>query len=88
MMGQNVFVYPDIQMVVATTAGNEEFFTSNAMQDILERYLPKPGEAGERREEDKREQQKLREAERRLSQPVKRRKKILAGGWHRKKDSG
>ncbi len=85
MMGQNVFVYPDIQMVVATTAGNEEFFTSNAMQDILERYLPKPGEAGERREEDKREQQKLREAERRLSQPVKRRKKILAGGWHRKK---
>ena len=42
MMGQNVFVYPDVQMIVVTTGGNEEFFNSNIMQEILESYLAKP----------------------------------------------
>ncbi len=87
MMGQNVFVYPDIQMVVVTTAGNEEFFTSNAMQDILERYLPKQEEMDERLEENKKEQQKLRETQWRLSHPKKIQKMIRKGGWHRKKET-
>lgn len=40
MLGQNVFVYPDVDMVVVTTAGNEVLFNSNVLQDVLEEHLP------------------------------------------------
>lgn len=87
MMGQNVFVYPDVQMVVVTTAGNEEFFTSNAMQNILERYLPEQGEQRERLPENMQEYQKLREVEWNFSHPRIDQKRIKRGGWHRKKET-
>ncbi|MFQ9396034.1 MAG: hypothetical protein ACLR2E_20970 [Lachnospiraceae bacterium] len=36
-----MFVYPDVDMVVVTTAGNEVLFNSNALQDVLEEHLPR-----------------------------------------------
>lgn len=86
MMGQNVFVYPDIQMIVVTTGGNEEFFNSNVMQEILESYLPKPEETGGQLPENIREYQKLKDLEWNLSNPCSRGKKIKRGGWKRKKE--
>lgn len=87
MMGQNVFVYPDVQMIVVTTGGNEEFFNSNIMQEILESYLPNPGEIQEQLPENIREYQKLKDLEWNLSNPVHMGSKIKRGGWKRKKES-
>ena len=87
MMGQNVFVYPDIEMVIVTTAGNEEFFTSNAMQDILERFLPQQGEICEKLPENNIEYQKLLDLEWNLSHPGRPSRVIRHRGWHRDKDN-
>lgn len=100
MMGQNVFVYPDVQMVVVTTAGNEEFFASNAMLDILEYYLPKAGEKAEPSNENLQmgeasgklpenlcEHQKLLELEWNVSHP-KNIQQRMQGGWRRRNSKG
>lgn len=44
MLGQNVFVYPDDQMVVVTTAGSDIFFNSHELSKIRDTYLPPEGE--------------------------------------------
>lgn len=85
MMGQNVFVYPDVQMVIVTTAGNQEFFASNAMMDILAQYLPGKGESQEPLPENLREHQKLLDLEWNFSHPKVESGKIR-GGWCRKTD--
>lgn len=40
MLGQNVLVYPDIDMVIVTNAGNEELFQSGKMLSIIRKYFP------------------------------------------------
>ena len=40
MLGQNVLVYPDADMVIATNAGNEELFQSGKMLDIIRKNFP------------------------------------------------
>lgn len=35
MLGQNVYVYPDIDMVIAVNAGNNEVFQTGTMTDII-----------------------------------------------------
>ena len=39
MLGQNVHVYPDIDMVLVTNAGNEEVFQEGAMTGIVRRFF-------------------------------------------------
>ena len=40
MLGQNVLIYPDVDMVIVTNAGNEELFQDNVMLNIIRKYYP------------------------------------------------
>lgn len=40
MLGQNVLIYQDVDMVIVTNAGNEELFQDNVMLNIIRKYFP------------------------------------------------
>lgn len=40
MLGQNVLICPDVDMVIVTNAGNEELFQDNVMLNIIRKYFP------------------------------------------------
>ena len=40
MLGQNVIIYPDMDMVLVTNAGNKEMFQDCIMLNIIRKYLP------------------------------------------------
>ena len=40
MLGQNVLIYPDVDMVIVTNAGNEELFQDNVMLNLIRKYFP------------------------------------------------
>ena len=39
MFGQNVFIFPNIDTVIVTTAGSENFFPKNAVFDVVMKYF-------------------------------------------------
>ena len=39
MLGQNVFVYPDIDMVIVTNGGNQELFQTSSMATNIRNYM-------------------------------------------------
>lgn len=39
MLGQNVFIMPDLDMVIVTTAGNGELFPKSLMSDLVSKYF-------------------------------------------------
>ncbi len=39
MLGQNVYVYPDIEMMIVTNAGNDDLFQSGNMSQIVREYM-------------------------------------------------
>ena len=84
MLGQNVFVYPDLKMVVATTAGNEVFFNGHELQRILEIYLPPKGSDLSPLPENKEAYGKLLRVQREFSAPPSSFPAIQKGGWGRK----
>ena len=40
MLGQNVIIYPDLDMVLVTNAGNKEMFQDCIMLNIIRKYFP------------------------------------------------
>ena len=40
MLGQNVIIYPDMDMVLVTNAGNKEMFQDCIMLNIIRKYIP------------------------------------------------
>ena len=40
MLGQNVIIYPDMDMVLVTNAGNKEMFQDCIMMNIIRKYCP------------------------------------------------
>ncbi|WP_230397829.1 serine hydrolase domain-containing protein [Novisyntrophococcus fermenticellae] len=52
MLGQNVIVYPDMDMVLVTCAGSNELFQNCVMLNIIRKYLPNDYHPGERLEEN------------------------------------
>lgn len=40
MLGQNVVIYPDMDMVLVTNAGNNELFQDYIMLNIIRKYFP------------------------------------------------
>lgn len=40
MLGQNVIIYPDMDMVLVTNAGNKEMFQDCVMLNIIRKYFP------------------------------------------------
>ena len=47
MLGQNVIVYPDLDMVIVTCAGNNELFQNNVMLNIIRDAFPPEYHASE-----------------------------------------
>ena len=41
MLGQNVIVYPDMNVVIVTNAGNNELFQNCVMLNIIRKYFPR-----------------------------------------------
>ena len=41
MLGQNIIVFPDINMVIVTTAGNNELFQHCRIMELIEKYFAK-----------------------------------------------
>ena len=39
MLGQNIIVYPDLNMVIVNTAGNNELFQTSRMMDVIGSYF-------------------------------------------------
>lgn len=88
MLGQNVLVYPDLDLVIVTNAGSSEIFQEGAVMGILEKYIGKlcPG-AGPLKEDL--------EAARHLKAVIRSAEAasggvslIEQGGWKNKKPSG
>ena len=40
MLGQNVIIYPDMDMVLVTNAGNKEMFQDCIMLNIIRKIFP------------------------------------------------
>lgn len=85
MLGQNVFVYPDVNMVVVTTAGNEVLFNSNKLQEVLEENLPPEGEALPALPENPEAYRKLKRCQWEIAHPVRKLPRIQSGGWSRER---
>ena len=47
MLGQNVIVYPDLDIVIVTCAGNNELFQNNVMLDLIRDAFPQEYQASE-----------------------------------------
>lgn len=84
MMGQNVFVYPDMNMVIVTTAGNQEFFQGCQLQEILEHVFPPSYIPYGEIQENLREWGKLKALSGQLESPMNK-SSIREGGWPKNK---
>lgn len=85
MLGQNVFVYPDNNMVIVTTAGSDIFFNSYELSRIREAYLPAEGEELLPLPENKKAYRSLQSLQWELSNPKEAGTCIRKGGWGRKR---
>jgi len=53
VLGQNAIVYPDLNMIILFTAGNNELFVNSHMMDIVERFFNESVFLGEENPKDK-----------------------------------
>lgn len=87
MLGQNVLVYPDMNMVVAINAGSDDFFQSGALKDVISEYFHLNYMPEDILPENGREYRRLcsvirKMEDRTLNLPV-----IERGGWKKRKGS-
>lgn len=87
MLGQNVLVYPDLDMVIVTCAGNNELFQNNVMLDLIRDAFPQEYQASEYAlPENPAEYHKLTHLVHSLSHRPSCMPQIRRGGWQRKAD--
>ena len=84
MLGQNVVVYPDMDMVIVTNAGNNELFQNCVMLNIIRKYFSKEYQPEERLPENPREYEKLRRLTEQVQYGISRHDRIRRGGWKKK----
>lgn len=84
MLGQNVVVYPDMDMVIVTNAGNNELFQNCVMLNIIRKYFSKDYQPEERLPENPREYEKLRRLTEQVQYGISRHDRIRRGGWKKK----
>ena len=84
MLGQNVVVYPDMDMVIVTNAGNNELFQKCVMLNIIRKYFSKDYQPEERLPENPREYEKLRRLTEQVQYGISRHDRIRRGGWKKK----
>ena len=81
MLGQNVLVLPDLEMVVVTNAGSNELFVNCELLRILRKYFGKEFRAAERLPEDDQKRRKL-EVLQRKAEGIRREQMLIRrGGW-------
>lgn len=81
MLGQNVVVYPDMEMVVVTNAGSNELFVNCELLRTIRKYFGKEFQPADRLPESPREYRNLRETQKRMEGIRRDRPEILHGGW-------
>ena len=85
MLGQNVIVYPDLDMVIVTCAGNNELFQNNVMLDLIRDAFPQEYQASEYvLPENPAEYHKLTHLVHSLSHGSSCMPQIRRGGWAKK----
>lgn len=84
MLGQNVVVYPDMDMVIVTNAGNNELFQNCVMLNIIRKYFSKDYQPEERLPENPREYEKLKRLTEQVQYGISRHDRIRRGGWKKK----
>lgn len=85
MLGQNVIVYPDLDMVIVTCAGNNELFQNNVMLDLIRDAFPQEYQASEYAlPENPAEYHKLTHLVHSLSHGSSCMPQIRRGGWTKK----
>lgn len=86
MLGQNVYIYPDLDMVLAVNAGNNEVFQTGAMTDIIYEKMNDIEVSDTAIEEDSLNARFLEKAIVRIQGREVPGKLILRGGWNRRSD--
>ena len=87
MLGQNVFCYPDINMVVCTNAGNNCVFQDGDMTAIICKYMKDIEVSGHESIDNPRALNRLRYAARRISCRTTQLPIITQGGWQRRREN-
>ena len=81
MLGQNVLVLPDLEMVLVTNAGSNELFVNCELLRILRKYFGKEFQAADSLPENPEKRRKLEVLERQLEGIRHDRLPIRRGGW-------
>lgn len=79
MLGQNVVVYPDIDMVIAVNAGSDELFQKCVLLNIVRKYFEEGFCPGEECPEDPAAYRQLLDVEQRLKRYGRRKAPSMAG---------
>ena len=88
MLGQNVYVFPDVNMMIVTNAGNEDLFQKGNMSGTVHKLMSEINvinEPIEMTEEVLARQNSLKEFIRKAEDLPKQRTCIAGGGWNKKK---
>lgn len=81
MLGQNVVVYPDMDMVIVTNAGSNELFQKCVMLNIVRKYFPEEYHPAEALPENILAQNRLRYLTETLGAGEEKNGRIVKGGW-------
>lgn len=85
MLGQNVVVYPDLDMVLVTNAGSNELFPNSALMEVVRTYFEGDFAPPHRLSEDPVAWENLKRQERRFGAGRGPSPRIQRGGWNRKR---
>ena len=88
MLGQNVLVYPDLDLVIVTNAGSSEIFQEGAVMGILEKYIGKLSPGAGPLQEDLEAARHLKAVIRSAEAASGGVSLIEQGGWKNRKPSG
>ena len=86
MLGQNVIVYPDMDMVIVTNAGNNELFQDCIMLNIIRKYFAPDYRPEDILPENPYAYAKLKRLEEQMQDGTKKNLRIRRGGWQKKTD--
>lgn len=87
MLGQNVLVYPDLQMVVVTNAGSSELFQDGSIMDTVNRYMCALQVPSGSLPPNVRARQRLEAVIHRMENPAYKGRQTAAGGWRGRQPS-
>lgn len=88
MLGQNVAVYPDINVVVVVNAGSDEIFQTCVLMDMIGKYFETDFQPPDTLPEQKSSYLALKALEQKFSKGEQASPVILKGGWKKRRSAG